>query len=97
MCRILLRWNTAATVFCSSQSADENDYDVYNLEVSSYPEQNQAPAKQAPAQSEDGDEDMFFTSVDTDRQKKPMRKPINPRTKQQKGFLSKFFNNRDTL
>lgn len=83
--------------FAPSQSADENDYDVYNLEVSSYPEQNQTPARQAPVQSDDGDEDMFFTSVDTDRQKKPMRKPINPRTKQQKGFLSKFFNNRDTL
>jgi hypothetical protein len=50
----------------------------------------------APRQQPGGggiDEDMYFTSVNPDRQKKPVKKPVNPRNKvQQKGFLSKFFN-----
>lgn len=83
----------------AAQSTEENEYDVYNFELSSSPAQNQPSAKQPAMPSEDNEEDMFFTSVDTDRQKKPGRKPVNPRTKQQKGFLSKFFNNnnKDTL
>lgn len=73
----------------------ENDYDVYNMEMPSYP-QNMPPTQKQPA-IEEGDDAMFFTSVDTDRQKRPVKKPVvNPRTQpqdqQQKGFLSKFFN-----
>jgi hypothetical protein len=76
-----------------NQRAAEQDYDVYNIELSSYPPMNQPPTqRQAPVQQSENDEDMYFTSVDTDRQKKPIRKPVNPRTQSQKGFLSKFFN-----
>lgn len=80
----------------------ENDYDVYNMELPSFPPQSQPPTQRQPAIGVDeGEETMFFTSVDPDRQKRPVKKPVvNPRTikdqpQQQKGFLSKFFN-RDT-
>ncbi|MDO5577430.1 MAG: hypothetical protein Q4F84_10145, partial [Fibrobacter sp.] len=69
--------------------ADEEDYDVYNLEVS-FPPSNSSE-KQFDTPVEDSD-DMYFTSVDTNHQKKPLRRPVNPRTQQQKGFLSKLFN-----
>lgn len=81
-------------------NADGNDYDVYNMEMPSYP-QNQPPTQRQTAVGGEGDDAMFFTSVDPDRQKRPVKKPIvNPRnvkdqSQQQKGFLSKFFN-RDT-
>lgn len=82
----------------ASNSA-ENDYDVYNVEMPSFQPQNQPPTQRQPAIGVDeGEEAMFFTSVDPDRQKRPIKKPVvNPRTakdqpQQQKGFLSKFFN-----
>jgi hypothetical protein len=85
-----------------SSNTAENDYDVYNMELPSFPPQNQPPTqRQSAVGVDEGDETMFFTSVDTDRQKRPIKKPVvNPRTakdqpQQQKGFLSKFFN-RDT-
>jgi len=71
----------------------EEDYDVYNVEISSYSQQDQQQQNQQ--LTDDQDEAMFFTSVDTDRQKRPARRPINPRIKPQKGFLSKFFNKED--
>jgi signal recognition particle receptor subunit beta len=80
----------------------ENDYDVYNMELPSFPPQIQPSTQRQPAIGVDeGEEAMFFTSVDPDRQKRSIKKPVvNPRTvkeqpQQQKGFLSKFFN-RDT-
>ncbi len=77
----------------------ENDYDVYNMEISGYQGQNQPPTQRQPViPPADNDDDMYFTSIDTDKQRKPIRKPLNPRTQQQqqqqqqKGFFSKFFN-----
>ena len=80
--------------YAQQQPVEENDYDVYNIELSSYPAQNHPPTQRQPVvPADDGDDTMYFTSVDTDRQKRPIRRPVNPRTKQQqKGFLSKFFN-----
>lgn len=69
----------------------QNDYDVYNMELPAYNTQQPKAAAQ-PVIGSDDDEAMYFTSVDTDRHKKPIKRPINPRTQQQKGFLSKFFN-----
>lgn len=69
----------------------QNDYDVYNMELPAYNTQQPQKAAQ-PVIGSDDDEAMYFTSVDTDRHKKPLKRPINPRTQQQKGFLSKFFN-----
>ena len=74
-----------------SQQSSDDDYDVYNLELPSYP--MQGPTQRQPAISDElSDETMYFTSVDTDRQKRPVKRPVNPRNKPQKGFLSKFFN-----
>ncbi|MBN1760297.1 MAG: hypothetical protein JW863_18360, partial [Chitinispirillaceae bacterium] len=69
----------------------QQDYDVYNMDMQSYSTPQPRPQQQ-PMIGPNEDEEMFFTSVDTDRQKKPVRRPVNPRTQQQKGFLSKFFN-----
>lgn len=75
------------------QPSAEDDYDVYNMELPSYPMQGHPPTQRQPAITDDvGDDTMYFTSVDTDHQKRPVRRPVNPRNKPQKGFLSKFFN-----
>lgn len=84
----------------SSNITDLNDYDdIYNMEMPSFaPIQNNQPTQKEPiAGMDEGDDAMFFTSVDPDRPKKPVKKPVvNPATskdqQQQKGFLSKFFN-----
>lgn len=73
------------------QSTEDDDYDVYNLEVS-FPEQQQSSAENPINTPVEDSDDMYFTSIDTDRQKKPIRRPVNPRTQQPKGFLSKLFN-----
>jgi hypothetical protein len=74
-----------------STAAQHQDYDVYNMEIPSYGSQPQQGGQ--PMLGSGEEEEMFFTSVDTDRLKKPLKRPINPRTQpQQKGFLSKFFN-----
>lgn len=67
----------------------QQDYDVYNMDMQSY---GTPQPQQQPMIGGSDDEEMYFTSVDKDRQKKPVRRPVNPRTQQQKGFLSKFFN-----
>jgi len=39
------------------------------------------------------DDEVFFTSVDMNKQKKPVNRPVNPtKMKDQKGFINKFFN-----
>ncbi|NLL12114.1 MAG: hypothetical protein GX267_01795 [Fibrobacter sp.] len=77
----------------SQPSSADDGYDVYNLELPSYPMQGHPPTQRQPVISDElSDETMYFTSVDTDRQKRPVRRPVNPRNKPQKGFLSKFFN-----
>ncbi len=83
-----------------SSNTEQNDFDdVYNMELPTFsPVQNQPSAQKKPvAGIDEGDDAMFFTSVDPDRQKKPVKKPVvNPTAtkdqQQQKGFLSKFFN-----
>ncbi|MBN1306768.1 MAG: hypothetical protein JXA18_02545 [Chitinispirillaceae bacterium] len=73
-----------------NQDNAQQEYEVYNMESPAYGAQQQQPVQ--PIIGSNGEEEMFFTSVDTDRQKKPAKRPVNPRTQQQKGFLSKFFN-----
>ena len=70
----------------------QQDYEVYNMDMQSYSTPQPRSQEQQQPMIGGEDEEMFFTSVDTDRQKKPVRRPVNPRTQQQKGFLSKFFN-----
>lgn len=77
-------------------AGQHEDYEVYNMEPASY---NNNQMLQPPIQQNTlgADEDeMFFTSVDREHQKKPVKRPMNPRTaaqppQQDKGFLSKFF------
>ncbi|MBN1577516.1 MAG: hypothetical protein JW913_13240, partial [Chitinispirillaceae bacterium] len=73
-----------------NQGNAQQEYEVYNMEAPAYGAQQQQPVQ--PIIGSNEEEEMFFTSVDTDRQKKPVKRPVNPRTQQQKGFLSKFFN-----
>ncbi|MFP4163047.1 MAG: hypothetical protein ACLFVE_03615 [Chitinispirillaceae bacterium] len=65
------------------QVEEEEEFDVF------MPEQN------GDAGAEEGDDAMYFTSVDRERHKKPVKRPVNPKTKgqqHQKGFLKKLFN-----
>jgi len=78
------------------QPSPHEDYEVYNMEAPSYNNgQMQQPLQQNTLGADE--DDMFFTSVDRDRQKKPVKRPMNPRgpiqppQQQDKGFLSKFF------
>ena len=40
----------------------------------------------------EGNQQLYFTSINPDRQKKKIKKPVNPKTKQAGGFFSKLFN-----
>jgi hypothetical protein len=64
--------------------------DVYEVAA---PSEEREPY-QSPGQTTDQSDDqpLYFTSVNTDRQRKKMKRPVNPKTKPQGGFLSKFFN-----
>jgi mutual gliding-motility protein MglA len=61
------------------------------------PPEDQMPADQNPGPMGDqaaqsGNQPLYFTSVNTDRQRKKIKRPVNPKTRPQGGFLSKFFN-----
>jgi signal recognition particle receptor subunit beta len=45
-----------------------------------------------------GNDEVFFTSVDMNKQKKPIKRPVNPAImkEQQKGFIKKLFNKDNT-
>jgi hypothetical protein len=73
----------------------KGSYDVYNL-----PESDDQTQETEPAQAEDGQEapaspdegqPLYFTSVNTGQRKK-MKRPVNPKSKPQGSFLSKFLN-----
>jgi hypothetical protein len=70
-------------------------YDVYQPPESSEEQYAQFPQRQADADqpaSQDDDQQMYFTSINTDRQHKKIKRPINPKTRNQSGFLGKLFN-----
>ncbi|HUI92659.1 MAG TPA: ADP-ribosylation factor-like protein [Chitinivibrionales bacterium] len=73
----------------------QGSYDVYAApatEEMQYPPQQQADVPEEQAVSEE-DQPMYFTSVNpADRQRKKIKRPVNPKTKPQNTFLSKFFN-----
>jgi hypothetical protein len=80
----------------SFPAPQKGSYDVYDV-----PETDdqipQFPPQQAAAQSDmqaptDEDQQLYFTSVNTDRQRKKIKRPVNPKTKPPSTFLSKFFN-----
>jgi len=70
-------------------------YDVYEPpeesadQIPQYPQQNYSDDS---AQPVDEEQPLYFTSVNTDRQRKKIKRPINPKTKPQSGFFGKMFN-----
>ncbi|MDD5675878.1 MAG: hypothetical protein PHC61_17035, partial [Chitinivibrionales bacterium] len=48
-----------------------------------------AAAEAAPAS--DNNDEFYFTSANTERPRRKIKKPVNPR-KQQQGFFSRLFN-----
>ncbi len=72
------------------QQTNPEEYDVYNLEGGN----EFSPPQQAPTRPPT-DQQMYFTSVNTDRSKKKMR-PTNPKDlKDNKGFFSKILGKKD--
>lgn len=73
----------------------KGSYDVYNAPASDeqaqeYQEAEADNVQEAPAAS-DGEQPLFFTSVNTGQRKK-IKRPVNPKSKPQGSFLSKFLN-----
>jgi hypothetical protein len=70
----------------------EANYDTFEAvnptdsEAQSYPPSGQASDQS----SQTGDQPLYFTTVD--RSRKKGKRPINPKSRPQGGFLSKFFN-----
>jgi signal recognition particle receptor subunit beta len=77
----------------------KGSYDVYEPpestqeQIPQYPPQESADDADASAPAP-GDEDqpLYFTSVNTDRQRRKIKRPVNPKTKAQGGFFGKLFN-----
>ncbi len=69
---------------------------VYNAYEPVDPADDRLSQYQSPNQEGDqqqgGEQPLYFTSVNTDRQRKKVKRPVNPKTKPQGGFLSKLFN-----
>jgi len=59
-------------------------------------QEDQASGYQGAGQSEEmgptGDQPLYFTSINTDRQRKKIKRPVNPKTRPQGNFISKLFN-----
>ncbi len=74
----------------------KGSYDVYDIpetedQIPQFPQQQSEEIAEAPA-SPDEEQPLYFTSVNTGQRKK-IKRPVNPKTRQQQGsFLSKFFN-----
>ena len=72
-------------------AAQEANFDVYEA---ASPSDDQAQMYQSPPEqpTQSGDQPLYFTSVNTDHPRKKGKRPINPKTRSQGGFLSKLFN-----
>jgi mutual gliding-motility protein MglA len=68
------------------------DFDVFEPAAPEDQDADQAsgPSNDQAAQSDS--QPLYFTSVNTDRQRKKTKRPVNPKSKPQGGFLSKLFN-----
>jgi signal recognition particle receptor subunit beta len=74
----------------------KGSYDVYDLpetddQIPQFPPRQAGEDSQEAAPA-DGEQPLYFTSVNTGQRKKTKRPPVNPKTRQQGSFLSKFFN-----
>jgi len=71
----------------------DQDFEVYEAVDA---QDDRLTDDQSAGQGEDldqsADQPLYFTSVNTDRQRKKIKRPINPKTRPQGNFISKFFN-----
>ncbi len=73
----------------------QGSYNVYEPpeesaeQIPQYPQQNYS---EEPLQPGEEEQPLYFTSVNTDRQRKKIKRPVNPKTKPQSGFFGKIFN-----
>ena len=81
----------------SFPAPQQGSYDVYDApgtddQIPQYPPQQAAPTSEIQVPS-DEEQPLYFTSVNpADRQRKKIKRPVNPKTKPPNTFLSKFFN-----
>jgi hypothetical protein len=81
----------------SFPAPQQGSYDVYDApetddQIPQYPPQQAAASSDAQAPT-DEEQQLYFTSVNPgDRQRKKIKRPVNPKTKPPNTFLSKFFN-----
>jgi len=81
------QWPDSQEMQSYSNPADQNRYQSQQ----SYAAQPQADY--IAADNSPSDDEVFFTSVDMDKQKKPIKRPVNPtKMNEQKGFINKLFN-----
>ncbi|MGB7569858.1 MAG: ADP-ribosylation factor-like protein [Chitinivibrionales bacterium] len=71
-------------------------YEVYEP-ISPPKKEDEMPSYQSPRTGNDQSafndvQPLYFTSMNPDRQKKKVKKPVNPKNRSQGSFLSKFFN-----
>jgi signal recognition particle receptor subunit beta len=71
----------------------KGSYDVYEPPLSPQEQipQYQQSAEEMPSPT-DEEQPLYFTSVNTDRQRKKVKRPVNPKTRAQGGFFGKLFN-----
>ena len=87
------QWPDSQEMQSYSNPADQNRYQSQQ----SYTAEPEVSADADYNMTSDGspsDDEVFFTSVDMNRQKKPVKRPVNPikMKEQQKGFIQKLFN-----
>jgi signal recognition particle receptor subunit beta len=84
-----------------NQSYGQPDYSGYQDQNQQYGYQQPPGAGdgrawgEQPPQNADDDQPMYFTSVNTDKQRKKAKRPVNPKNKPKKGLFGKFFNKED--
>ena len=82
------QWPDSQEMQSYSNPADQNCYQSQQGQAAA---QGFTPDYMAGEQP--NDDEVFFTSVDMDRQKKPIKRPVNPtKMNNQKGFINKLFN-----
>jgi mutual gliding-motility protein MglA len=81
----------------SFPAPQQGSYDVYDApgtddQIPQFPPQQAAASSDSQAPADD-EQQLYFTSVNpVDRQRKKIKRPVNPKTKPPNTFLSKFFN-----
>ncbi len=76
-----------------SPAARSVDFDVFEPASGAAEDDQPEASGSSSDQAEQSDsQPLYFTSVNTDRNRKKTKRPVNPKSKPQGGFLSKLFN-----